>query len=252
MPKNNKDTSWQGVSGWYDDLLTKEDTYQGKVILPNLLRILNPKAGENVLDVACGQGFFAHEVAKFDARVVGVDSSKDLINIATKNKTGNEKFFITNAENILLNEKFDKAFCVLALQNIKNIDKVFAGVSKVLKTKGNFVIVINHPSFRVPQNSDWGFDETKKMQYRSVYKYMSEIGVSIEMNPGKKEKSKKTLSFHRPLQYYFKMLAKEGFVVRRLEEWISHKESMAGPKKIAEDNARKEIPLFMMIEAVKN
>ena len=60
------------------------------------------------------------------------------------------------------------------------------------------------------------------------------------------------MSFHRPLQYYFKMLAKEGFVVRRLEEWISHKESMAGPKKIAEDNARKEIPLFMMIEAVKN
>ena len=47
------------------------------------------------------------------------------------------------------------------------------------------------------------------------------------------------------------MLAKEGFAVKRLEEWISHKESMVGPRKIAEDNARKEIPIFMMIEAVK-
>ena len=246
-----KDTSWQGVSGWYDDLLAKEDTYQGKVILPNLLRILNPKVGESVLDVACGQGFFAHEVAKAGARVVGVDSAKDLIKIATENKAGNEKFFIANAENIELNEKFDKAFCVLAIQNIKNIDKVFLGVSKVLKQKGSFVFVLNHPAFRVPKFSDWGFDETKKVQYRTVSKYMSEISVDIEMNPGKKEKSKKTTSFHRPLQYYFKMLAKEGFAVRRLEEWISHKESMIGPRKIAEDNSRKEIPLFMMIEAVK-
>ena len=247
----NKNTSWQGVSGWYDELLSKEDTYQSKVILPNLIRILNPKKGESFLDVACGQGYFSHEVSKLDARVVGIDSSKDLINIATKNKVGNEKFFITNAEQIALNEKFDKAFCVLAIQNIKSIDKVFSGVSKILKPDGTFVIVINHPAFRVPQFSDWGFDEEKKMQYRSVYKYMSEVSGDIEMNPGKKEKSLKTQSFHRPLQYYFKMLAKEGFAVKRLEEWISHKESMVGPKKIAEDNARKEIPLFMMIEAVK-
>ena len=203
------------------------------------------------MDVACGQGFFSHEVAKLGSRVVGVDVSKDLINIATKNKVGNEKFFISNAEQIALNEKFEKAFSVLAIQNIKNIDKVFSGVFKVLRSNGSFVMVLNHPCFRVPKFSDWGFDEDKKMQYRSVYKYMSEVSVGIEMNPGQKVKSKKTLSFHRPLQYYFKMLAKEGFAVKRLEEWISHKESMKGPKKEAEDNARKEIPIFMMIEAVK-
>ena len=79
---------------------------------------------------------------------------------------------------------------MLAIQNIKNIDKVFTGVSKVLKEQGRLILVLNHPAFRVPQFSDWGFDEKRKMQYRGVYKYMSERQVEIDMNPGKKIKNK--------------------------------------------------------------
>ena len=61
----------------------------------------------------------------------------------------------------------------------------------------------------------------------------------------------KTVSFHRPLQVYIKALTKAGFVVSRLEEWISHKKSGSGPRQAAEDTARKEIPLFLCIEARK-
>ena len=68
------------------------------------------------------------------------------------------------------------------------------------------------------------------------------------MNPGNKN-SRKTYSFHRPLQVYVKSLVKNGFVITKLEEWISHKESQKGPKKKIEDNARKEIPMFMCIVA---
>ena len=55
MDKKNG-TSWGGVASWYDDYLKDEDTYQAKVIAPNLMRMLNLKEGERVLDVACGQG----------------------------------------------------------------------------------------------------------------------------------------------------------------------------------------------------
>ena len=54
-----------------------------------------------------------------------------------------------------------------------------------------------------------------------------------------------------PLQVYFKALKRAGFAVTGLEEWISNKKSEAGPRAKAEDKARKEIPLFMMIEATK-
>ena len=53
------------------------------------------------------------------------------------------------------------------------------------------------------------------------------------------------------MQDYFKALTRSGFSVSRLEEWISHKKSQAGPRQAAEDTARKEIPLFLMLEARK-
>ena len=70
------------------------------------------------------------------------------------------------------------------------------------------------------------------------------------MHPGKKG-SEVTISFHRPLQYFFKLFSKTGLSVTRLEEWISHKESQNGPRKVAEDKARKEFPLFLALELRK-
>jgi hypothetical protein len=112
-------------------------------------------------------------------------------------------------------------------------------------------MVLNHPAFRVPQASDWTF--LNDMQYRIVGKYLSESKVSIDMTPGEKDPKKKikTVSFHRPLQYYMKLLSKNGFAITRLEEWISHKKSQKGPRQIPEDVARKEIPLFMCLEIKK-
>ena len=68
------------------------------------------------------------------------------------------------------------------------------------------------------------------------------------MHPGQAKKSF-TVSFHRPLQVYTKVLGKHGFAITRIEEWISHRISQKGPRSEAEDVARKEIPLFMYCEA---
>ncbi len=63
--------------------------------------------------------------------------------------------------------------------------------------------------------------------------------------PGKAQ----TVSFHRPLQGYVKNFVNAGFLLRRMEEWTSHKKSEPGPRQKAENQARKEFPLFLMIEA---
>lgn len=247
---NEKTTSWGKVSAWYDELLGDEDTYQKKVILPNLLRILDIKKGDSILDVGCGQGLFSREMAMLGAEVKGIDISKELIAIAKARNNKNIFYTVGSASDPLPFEEnyFDKAIIILAIQNIADAGKVFEGVKKVLKKDGSLIMVLNHPAFRIPKGSDWGFDEEKKSQFRKIYEYMSEKKVSILMNPGKKQ-SAKTFSFHRPLQMYFKLLSRNGFAITRLEEWISHKESEKGPRKFAEDKARKEIPIFMMLEA---
>lgn len=248
-----KKTSWGHVSGWYDKLIERgEDTYQRKVILPNLLRLMDIKKGETVLDLACGQGFFSREIAKEGASVIGVDISGELIKLARERVSLGIRFEISPADNLpfIQNNSVDTIVVVLAIQNIENIDGVFRECNRVLKQGGRFFIVMNHPVFRIPKESSWGWDEKLKMQYRRVNKYLSEVNAKIVMNPGARS-SVHTVSFHRPLQLYFKKFSKNGFAVTRLEEWISHRKSEKGPRADAEDRARKEIPLFLCLELKK-
>ena len=248
-------TSWGGVASWYDDLLKGENTYQKEVILPNLLRMMNIKSGDKIIDIACGQGFFSREFNKLGAVVSGTDISKELIDIANKNSPESIKYFVSTAQKLSFaeNASFDKATIILASQNMESFSTVLSECFRILKPKGELYLVINHPSFRVPQKSDWGYDEDRKVQYRFVEQYMSEIMTKIDMNPGEKDPRNKkyTVSFHKPLQNYFRDFKSIGFCVKDLEEWISNRKSQVGLRQIAEDKARKEIPLFMCVEAVK-
>ena len=255
------DTSWGSVASWYDSHLEKSgDTYHEKVVYPNLLRILDEIKGKRILDLACGQGQFSRLMQEAGAYVTGVDLGKELIAIAEANnksikETGRHKvtYFNGSADDLymLKDASFDTVVCVLALQNIEKLQKTIEEAKRVLVQGGSFIFVLNHPMFRNPRHTYWGFDESQNVQYRRVDEYMSESHVKIDMTPGSKTNKKFTVSFHRPLQMYVKALAKQGMLVSRLEEWVSHRESEKGPKKHAEDTSRKEIPLFMCVEAQK-
>lgn len=249
---NQSKTSWGKAAGWYDKLLSEEGTYQKEIILPNLTRLLDAEKGETILDLACGQGFFAREFNKSGARVIGADISKELIAIARKNSAKEIKFEVAPADNLnfLSAGSVDKIAIVMAIQNIENVAGVFKECRRVLKPAGKLFLVMNHPAFRVPKASGWGYDEKNKIQYRRVDAYLSESKIKIQTHPGGKP-SEYTISFHRPLQFYFKLLGKSGFRVSRLEEWNSTRKSQAGPRAEAENKSRKEIPLFLFIEAVK-
>ncbi len=253
----DKETSWGNVASWYDELLEKKDgTYQKEVILPNLLRLLDPQKNEVILDIACGQGFFSRALADKGVKAIGSDIAKELINIAKENSSKSISFHVASADALTFcpDNSVDKAIIILALQNIENFNGTIREAYRTLKPKGKFYIVLNHPAFRIPKNSSWQWDETARTQYRRIDSYMSDIKERIEMNPGTLQTHEKrfTISFHRPLQTYFKGLNKAGFLVGRFEEWISHKKSNPGPRSVAEDKIRKEIPIFAIIEAVKN
>jgi ubiquinone/menaquinone biosynthesis C-methylase UbiE len=253
---NKRSTSWGKVAGWYNRLLEEgEDTYQEQLIKPNLLRILNPRQGEEILDVGCGQGFFARELAKAGAKVLGIDIAGELIKLAKEQSGENETYLVLSAERMtsLSSGRFDAAICVLALQNIKNLQAAISEISRVLKPGGRCILVLNHPAFRIPAASSWLYDEKTDIQYRNISKYLSEISQEVDMTQGVNDAKKKkfTMSFHHPLQVYFKAFAKAGLYVVRLEEWASYKTSDKGPRKLAEDIARKEIPLFMCLELKK-
>lgn len=243
-----KKTSWGKEASWYSTHLAGEDTYHTQVLLPNILRVVEPHKGQTVLEIGCGEGFFAEAIAKEGSAVTGCDIAPELIALAQKK--GGARYLVTPAQNLSVfnGMRFDVVLAVLTLQNMERLDVVMKEVARVLQPDGRFIFVLNHPVIRSPQTSSWGFDTAQKTQYRRLDAYLSERRVKIDMHPGKEKKSV-TYSFHRSLQEYMKLLRGAGFVVTRLEEWISHRQSQPGPRAHAEDISRKEFPLFMMIEA---
>ncbi len=250
-------TSWGNVAEWYKELLEQgKGTYQHDIMLPHLSRLLALKKGERVLDLGCGPGFFAREFAHQGAEVLGTDISPELIRIANsyreKQQTKGLSFGVASADKLPMvkNGTMDTVTIILAIQNIKNMAGVFAEAARALKPHGRMILVLNHPAFRVPKASDWGWDEEKGIQYRRIDAYLSEAKVGIQMHPGENPEEM-TVSFHRSLQLYFKTLHKAGLAVTRLEEWESNRQGPKGRKFSASEKARKEIPLFLFLEARK-
>ena len=247
--KAERDTSWGKVADWYGEHVESKDSYHQNVVLPNLVRVLNLTKNDTVLDLACGEGFFAREFIKSAKRVVGADISRELIEQATqKDKKGVYHVAPANKLSFAKDGEFSVVACVLALQNIEDLAGTFKEVARVLAPKGKMVMVLNHPTFRVLKRSSWGWDEATQTQYRRVDGYLSGAKVFVDMAPGS-AKTVRTISYHRSLQDFVKVLSGAGFAVTKLEEWISHKASGKGPRQAAEDRARKEIPLFMLLEA---
>jgi ubiquinone/menaquinone biosynthesis C-methylase UbiE len=261
MKMENK-TSWGKVADWYDDLLDGEDgvgTYQRELILPNLMRILDPKSGQNIADIACGQGFFSRAIANQGANVIASDISPELIGLANKKPNSKVRYYVSPATNLsfIKSSSIDKAIIILAIQNIEHYNDVFRECSRILRPSGSLVVVLNHPIFRIPKKTSWGWEGEGESahQYRRIDAYMSDERQKIDMNPGKSAVDAKnkanTYSFHRPLQSYIKSMVKSGLLISRIEEWTSHKVSEPGPRAKEENRMRGEIPMFMCIEGRK-
>lgn len=250
MTKQSK-TSWESSAKWYDVLVGEEGHYYHEnVIFPHLLPLMDLKGGDKILDLACGQGVLARKIPK-GVDYTGVDTAKSLILAANQRKLDPRHRFVVGdvTKPLAIDTDFTHATVLLALQNIEDPLAVLQNASKHLKKGGRLFIVLNHPCFRIPRQSQWGWDEQKKLQYRRLDAYLSPQKIPIQMHPGK-EKMEETISYHFPLSAYSEFLQKGHFVIEGLQEWVSDKTS-TGAKAKMENRARQEFPLFLTIIAKK-
>ncbi len=247
-----QDTSWEKSSKWYKKIVGDSGHYfHQTIIFPKIKQLINFDNTKSILDLACGQGIFERQINP-SCEYLGIDISKSLIEEAIrKSLNKNHKFLVADVSKKLpLKENYyDLVTIILALQNIKNIQGVLNNAYKHLKPGGQFLIVLNHPIFRIPRQSSWGVDIQNKVQYRRIDRYMSNLEIPISTNPGKFQKSEITWSFHSPLSKLSQILFENGFLIEKIEEWVSEKKS-TGPMAKMEDRARNEIPMFMAILAV--
>jgi SAM-dependent methyltransferase len=241
-------TSWEKSAEWYDRLIGERgsDLYR-RVVIPSALNLLSPQPDETLLDLGCGQGVFSRAVAAKGAVVTGVDAAPSLIHAARKYRQPQRiRYETRDAADLKGLGTFQAVSAILCVQNMAHLDKVTAAAASALNPGGRMLWVLNHPCFRIPRQSAWGFDEGRKIQYRRVDRYASPLEIPITMHPGRNT-SEETLSFHRSLETLLKSGFKAGLSLSGLEEWTSHKTSAPGPRARAENRARSEIPLFLAL-----
>lgn len=252
--KKNKERGtsvWDQAARWYDTLVGEEGSYyQKEIVMPGTFRMLGARPGDRVLDLACGQGVFCRYLSEKGVRTEGLDSSEELVRLARARSDRKVCYLAADSRDpkALEGEKFDAVSCILAIQNIEEIGPVFRNVARWLKPGGRFVMVMTHPCFRIPRQTHWGWDDAKKMEYRRVDLYATEMSIPI-LTPPMADSKVYTWTYHRPLQAYFKALSEAGLWVDGLEEWVSDKTSQPGKRSRAENRARGEIPLFLALRA---
>ena len=251
--KSKAPTSWQNVSKWYNKTVDKNGSYfHQHVIIPGVLKLLNLNSKSSLLDLACGQGVLERKISP-GIYYQGLDAAFDLIKFAQKNKISNTHHFqVADITKPFPISKFDftLATIILALQNIEDPDKLITLINKHLIKSGKLIIVINHPCFRIPKNSSWGIDTKNKIQYRRLDRYLSSLKIAIDIHPGLKQGSPQTPTYRYSLSYFSQILSDSGFVIEKIEEWVSDKKSV-GPSANMENIARSEFPLFLTIVACK-
>lgn len=251
--KNKSNTSWQPAEKWFKKSVgLKGQHYQEHVIIPKTLKLLSLEKNSSLLDLACGQGVLSRHVDP-QIHYQGFDLSPSLIQFAKKNnRSPNHLFQIADVTKKLPTPKndFSHATLLLSIQNIEHPHAVFKNVFDHLVSEGKLLLVLNHPCFRIPKQSSWEIDEKNHIQYRRINRYLSSFKTPIQMNPSQEESSPVTWSFHHSLSYYSQSLLQNGFIILKIEEWISDKRSM-GKKAGMENRAREEFPLFLAILAKK-
>lgn len=250
--KNYRNTSWNRVGSWYQDLVRdKGHFFHKNLIIPGTLKLLDLNEKSVLLDLGCGQGVLSRSLPKI-SYYLGVDLAPSLIEYAKKdNHNSNFEFIISDVTKPLrlARSDFSHAAIILALQNMENISMVFENLKNHLSSDGKVVLVINHPCFRIPRQSSWGIDENNKLEYRRINRYLTPLKIPINIHPGQAN-SPLTWSFHWPLSHLSQLMFENGFVIEKIDEWSSGKTSQGKASRM-ENRARLEFPLFMAILAKK-
>jgi len=102
-----------------------------------VLELLNPRPGEHILDLGCGDGDLTKKIVLRGAQVVGVDSSLDMVQAARARGIDAR---LVSAYRLEFDSQFDAVFSNAALHWMKRTpDTVLCGVRRALKPDGRFV-----------------------------------------------------------------------------------------------------------------
>lgn len=197
---------WNKKASFWDQLHGDEgNTFHRELVSPAVEDLLQLKAGEKILDIACGNGTMARRLALLGANVTAVDFSDELIELARKRGGTNIDYNVVDAtdEDALTRiGSFDAIICTMALMDIPTISPLFRAVAQMLVPGGRFVFVTAHPCFNSTNPSFLAemSDEDGEIKIQHSLKISSYFGIPPIKAVGARDEPSPHYFYHRTLQ----------------------------------------------------
>jgi ubiquinone/menaquinone biosynthesis C-methylase UbiE len=165
--------------------------------LPAFLEVV-PAPGRRTLDVGCGEGTVARELAALGHAVAGLDVSPSLVALAREAAPCAE-FVVGDAAALPFEDgAFDLVLAVNVLMNVDDLDAAIAEAARVLEPGGRLCVSIVHPVYSAGD----AYLEPRVYEERH-----ERDGVTLVLR-----------NAHRTLETYSRALERAGFLVEAIRE----------------------------------
>lgn len=197
------------------------DYYRYEFFGPAQAELCGDVSGAHLLDVGCGNGYFAREMARRGARVRGVDISARMIEHARRIEREEAlgiEYVVADASELsieLLGGPFDVITSCVALQDMPDVGRVFRAVRSALRPGGRFVASITHPWSDTPFRR-WERDELGAKRWLCVDRYFDEGPVTFVWERWGERFT--TQAYHATLETWIRWILDAGFEIRDLRE----------------------------------
>jgi 2-polyprenyl-3-methyl-5-hydroxy-6-metoxy-1,4-benzoquinol methylase len=230
---------------------TGRDFYRYEFLGPAHVAACGEVAGLDVLDVGCGAGYFAREMARRGARVVGVDISARMVEHARHREAAEPlgvEYHVGDAAGVdalFAAASFDMATSCVALQDMPEAARVLGAVHAVLRPGARFVASITHPCTDTPYRA-WQRDDAGRKQWLCLDRYFDRRPIEYAWRDWAYEFT--TPAHHATLEDWFAWIHGAGFMLRALAEPRPTDEAVANRPEL-DDAAR--MPYFLIFDLVR-
>jgi len=105
----------------------------------SLIKLLDPKENQKILDLGCGSGQLTSKINEFAKETIGIDKSFEMIEDA-KSKFPNIEFHVMDASDFKFNAKFDSIFSNATLHWVKDFKNAIKCMYENLNSNGKIVL----------------------------------------------------------------------------------------------------------------
>ena len=250
-------TTWDACGAAFDRYTSSEDSFSENIERPVIESLLGDLSGVRALDLGCGSGVYATRLAARGARVVGVDLSAAMVDLARERARFCDVTLDLLVADIarplpFADAQFDLLFTATALHYVEDLGGLMRELGRVLHPRGRLVASLLHPmsTARFPLSDKDGVD---RWEARAAWpaRYFGAARRSIEtpwLGFGDvSDKGHRLDCFHHTTSDYFGAMQAAGLRVTQLRE-------PAPPVAFAAKNAARyeealSLPLYLILEA---